>query len=114
LLAPHPTPTLEDHLFSALCDYYSIYSQLDLEGVSSSSNLRTRHAVVTRDLPNIGHENIRKINSKVKERTVLVQNSVYTKWWRSRSVSVSRFGKTKSELFLRKLIFCCCLLVQAA
>jgi hypothetical protein len=55
LLAPRPTPMLEDHPLSAARDcllYIRSYSPYP-EGVSSIHNLRTRHAVVTRDPPNM-------------------------------------------------------------
>jgi hypothetical protein len=56
LLAPRPTPQLEDHPLSAVRDcLFNIFSASPpyLEGVSSIRNLRTRHGVVTRDPPNI-------------------------------------------------------------
>jgi hypothetical protein len=55
LLAPCPTPKLEDHPLSAVRDAYSMYSQLHSVpgGLPSIRNLRTRHEVVTRDPPNM-------------------------------------------------------------
>jgi hypothetical protein len=55
LSAPRLTPKLDDHPLSAVATVYSIYSQLPSvpERVPSIRNLRTRHAVVTRDLPNM-------------------------------------------------------------
>jgi hypothetical protein len=50
LLAPRPTPKLEDLPCRLYATAYSIYSQL--EAVSSIRNLRTRPAVVARDPPN--------------------------------------------------------------
>jgi hypothetical protein len=49
LLAPCPTPKLEDHLLSAVCDcLFNIFAAaLHIEGRSSIRNLRTRHAAVT-------------------------------------------------------------------
>jgi hypothetical protein len=50
LLAPRPTPKLEDQPLSAVRDcIYPAY----LQAVSSIRNLRTRHAVVTRGPPNM-------------------------------------------------------------
>jgi hypothetical protein len=56
LLAPRPTPKLEDHPLSAVryCLFNIIRSYPPyLEGVSTLRNLRTPHAVVTRDPPNM-------------------------------------------------------------
>jgi hypothetical protein len=52
LLAPRQTPKLEDHPLSAVrgC-LFNIFAAL--EGVSSIRYLRTSHAVVTRDPPNM-------------------------------------------------------------
>jgi hypothetical protein len=50
LVAPRPTPKLEDHPFRLSATAYSMYSRLpSISGGRSSSirNLRTRHAVVT-------------------------------------------------------------------
>jgi len=49
LLAPRPTPKLEDHPLSAICDYlFNIFAAtLYIVGPSSIRKLRTRHAVVT-------------------------------------------------------------------
>jgi hypothetical protein len=49
LLAPCPTPKLEDHTLSAVRDcLFNIFAAtLHIEGNSSNRNLRTRHAVVT-------------------------------------------------------------------
>ena len=49
LLAPRPTPKLEDHPSSAVRDYlFNIFAAaLLIGGLSSIRNLRTRHAVVT-------------------------------------------------------------------
>jgi hypothetical protein len=48
--APRPTTKLEAHPLSAVATAYSVYSQLPyLEAISSICNLKTRHAVVTRD-----------------------------------------------------------------
>jgi hypothetical protein len=46
LLAPRPTPKLEDH--PLLIQYIHSYPPY-LEAVSSIRNLRTRHAAVTKD-----------------------------------------------------------------
>jgi hypothetical protein len=58
LLAPRPTPKLEDHPFVGcpwlLIQYIRSYPPY-LEGISSIHNLRMRHAVVTRDPPNMVH-----------------------------------------------------------
>jgi hypothetical protein len=64
LLAPRPTPKLEDHLLSAVHDcLFNIFAATlhiwrlfppYLEAVPSIRNLRMRHAVVTRDPPNMG------------------------------------------------------------
>jgi hypothetical protein len=51
-LAPRPTPKLEDPTMSAVLDcLFNIFPSYApyLEAVSSIRNLRTRHAVVTRD-----------------------------------------------------------------
>jgi len=49
LLAPRPTPKLEDHPSSAVRDYlFNLFAAtLRIGGLSSIRNLRTRHAVVT-------------------------------------------------------------------
>ena len=49
LLAPRPTPKLEDHPLSAVRDWlFSLFAAtLHIGGRSSIRNLRTRHAVVT-------------------------------------------------------------------
>jgi hypothetical protein len=49
LLAPRPTPKLEDHPLSAVRDgLFNIFTAtLHIRGRSSIRNLRTRHAVVT-------------------------------------------------------------------
>jgi len=49
LLAPRPTPNLDDHTLSAVRDcLFNIFTAtLPIEGLSSIRNLRTRHAVVT-------------------------------------------------------------------
>jgi len=49
LLAPRPTPKLEDHPLSAVRDcLFNIFAAtLHIGGRSSIHNLRTRHAVVT-------------------------------------------------------------------
>jgi len=49
LLAPYPTPKLEDHPLSAVRDcLFNIFAvTLHIGGHSSIRNLRTRHAVVT-------------------------------------------------------------------
>ena len=49
LLAPHPTPKLEDHLLSAVHDYlFNIFAAtLHIGGPSSIRNMRTCHAMVT-------------------------------------------------------------------
>jgi hypothetical protein len=51
LLRPHPTPKLEDHPFSAVRS-----CPPDLEAFSFISNLRTRHAMVTKDPPNMDYQ----------------------------------------------------------
>jgi hypothetical protein len=50
LLAPRPTPNLEDHTLSAVRDYlFNIFATtVHIGDRSSIRNLRTRHAVVTR------------------------------------------------------------------
>jgi hypothetical protein len=49
LLAPRPTPKLEDHLSSAVrdCLFNLFTATLHIGSRSSIRNLRTRHAVVT-------------------------------------------------------------------
>jgi len=49
LLAPRPTPKLEDHPLSAVryCLFNKFSATLHIGGRSSIRNLRTRHAVVT-------------------------------------------------------------------
>ena len=49
LLAPRPTPKLEDHPLSAVrdCSLNIFAATLHIEGRSSICNVRTRHAVVT-------------------------------------------------------------------
>jgi hypothetical protein len=56
LLAPRPTPKLDDHPLSAVCDcLFNIFACPPyLEAISSIRNLMTRHTVVTRDPPNMG------------------------------------------------------------
>jgi hypothetical protein len=50
LLAPRPTPKLEDHPLSFVrgCLFHTFAANLQLEAVPSIRNPRTRHAVVTR------------------------------------------------------------------
>jgi hypothetical protein len=50
LLAPRPTPKLEDHPLSFVrgCLFNIFAANLQLEAVSTIRNPRTRHAVVTR------------------------------------------------------------------
>jgi hypothetical protein len=49
LLAPRPTPKLEDHPLSAVrcCLFNTFASTLHIGGRSSTRNLRTRHTMVT-------------------------------------------------------------------
>ena len=49
LLAPRPTPKLEDHSLSAVrdCLFNMLAATLHIGGRSSTRNLRTRHAIVT-------------------------------------------------------------------
>jgi len=49
LLAPRPTPSLEDHFLPSVCNcLFNIFAAtLHTGGRSSIRNLRTRHAVVT-------------------------------------------------------------------
>ena len=49
LLAPRPTPKLEDHPLSAVCDclFNTFAATLHTGGFSSIKNLRTHHAVLT-------------------------------------------------------------------
>jgi len=49
LLAPRPTPKLEDHPLSGVgdCSFNIFAATLHIEGRSFIRNLRTRHAVVT-------------------------------------------------------------------
>jgi hypothetical protein len=49
MLAPRPTPKLEDHPLSAVrdCLFNILAATLNIGGRSSIRNLRTRHAVVT-------------------------------------------------------------------
>jgi len=58
---PTPNPKLEDHPLSASATAYSIYSQLPSVsgGLPSTRNLRTRHAVVTWDPPNMATTSLR-------------------------------------------------------
>jgi len=53
LLAPRPTPNPEDHPSSAVrdCLFNLFAATLHIGGRSSVRNLRTRHAVVTDNLP---------------------------------------------------------------
>jgi hypothetical protein len=56
LLAPRPTPKLEDHLLSAVRDcLFNIFAATlhTWRVFPPSANLRTCHAVVTRDPPNM-------------------------------------------------------------
>jgi len=55
LLAPRPTPKLKDHPLSAFrgCLFNIFAATLRIWGLPSIRNLRTRHAVVTRDPPNM-------------------------------------------------------------
>jgi hypothetical protein len=52
LLTPRPTPKLEDHPLTAVLQYICGYPPY-LEAVCSTRNLRTGHAVVTKDPPNM-------------------------------------------------------------
>jgi hypothetical protein len=53
LLAPRPTPKLEDHPLSAVRDgLFNIFAGTLHIWRPFPRNLRTRHAVVTRDPPN--------------------------------------------------------------
>jgi len=56
LLAPRPTPKLEDHPLSAVRDYLfnTFAATLHIGGRYSIRNLSTRHAVVTGTLYNQG------------------------------------------------------------
>ena len=49
LLAPRPTPKLEDHPLSAVCDclFSTFVATVHVEERYSIRNLRTRYAVVT-------------------------------------------------------------------
>jgi hypothetical protein len=59
LLAPRPTPKLEDHPFSAVLDclFNTFAATLHVGGRFSICNLRTRHAVVTdcQQVPSLIH-----------------------------------------------------------
>jgi len=61
LLAPRPTPKLEDHPLSASATAYWIYSQLPsvYGGLPSIRKLRTRHAVVTVEPTNVAIRNMK-------------------------------------------------------
>jgi hypothetical protein len=61
LLAPHPTPRLEEHPLSAVCDCFFLFFSYQCihryppcqEAFSSICNLGMRHAVVTRNPLNL-------------------------------------------------------------
>jgi hypothetical protein len=65
LLAPRPTPKLEDHPLSAVRDcLFNIFAgTLNTGGCSSICNLRTRHAVVTGTHLSHGQMHVWKIQS---------------------------------------------------
>jgi hypothetical protein len=63
LLAPRLSPKLEDHPFSVF-QYTRSYPPY-LETVSSIRNLRTRHAVVTRNPPNITVVHPKSVSLKI-------------------------------------------------
>jgi len=76
LLAPRPTPKLEDHPFSAVRDcLFNIFADIHNIGDRSSiRNLRTRHSVVTgthfsRLLQTLQHWNVAYV-SRVKSRKI--------------------------------------------
>jgi hypothetical protein len=73
LLAPRPTPKLEDHTSSALGDcLFSIFAvTLHIRGRSSICNLRTGHAVVT-------ETHLSRVVRIVWNRNVLLQKVVHT------------------------------------
>jgi hypothetical protein len=69
LLAPRPNPKLEGHPLSAVrdCLFNVFAATLHIGGRSSIHNLRTRHAVVTETLYNMGD-----VNNRVLAGTALV------------------------------------------
>jgi hypothetical protein len=73
-LAPRPTPKFEDHFLSAVRDCLFNIFEATL-AVFFVRNLRTRHAVVTRDLPNMDRKLIVKIKLQAtytEERRLLL------------------------------------------
>jgi hypothetical protein len=66
LLAKRPTVDVEAHPLSAVRDcLFNIFAAaLHTKGVSSINNLRTRHAVATRDPTNMQYEQIRNNNTR--------------------------------------------------
>jgi hypothetical protein len=78
LLAPHPTPKLEDHPLSAVrdCLFNIFVATLNyLEAISSIHNMRKRHAVVPRDPPNMGGGDAIEKNS-----IILIRYLLYVSW----------------------------------
>jgi len=60
LLVPRPTPKVEEHPLSAVCDcLFNIFAAtLHIADCSSVHNLRTRHAVVTGTRLSHGHHTL--------------------------------------------------------
>jgi hypothetical protein len=85
LSAPRPTFKLEDHPCWLSATTYSIYSQLPSvsRGLPSIRNLRTRHAVVSRDPPNMDQNIIRVIKSIGNGRDGICS----TPWWDEKYVT---------------------------
>jgi len=77
LLAPRPTPKLEDHPLSAVrdCLFNLFAATFHIGGRSSIRNLRTRHAVVTGT--HLSHGTIH-LAGETKEVQCLQMNKKYT------------------------------------
>ena len=78
LLAPRPTPKLEDHPLSAVhdCSFNLFAATLHKGGRSSIRNLRTRHAVVTGT-----HYTVAKVIFRLKLVCVLCAVLGVTVWY---------------------------------
>jgi hypothetical protein len=78
LLAPRPTPKLEDHTLSAVRDCLFITLAAADGGRSSNRNLRTRHVVVTGTHLSHGvNQYTLKIMQIIVRAYVLILHSVY-------------------------------------
>ena len=98
LLAPRPTPKLEDHPSSAVRDcLFNLFTvTLHIGGLSSTRNLRTRHAVVTgTNLLFTAHAFKGKCNVSMYLKCTLVRTWQVTS--SVRQSSCGKFGTTVSH-----------------